>query len=715
MKEGKLFSWIIFLAAALFFAPPAAAQSRNSSSVSPGNYPGGHRGAVTGLLVDAEGRILSAGEDGFLEIWNNRAAEVRFQLSPYSIKSMVLRPGKSEITIVESDGLSLYRISAWDYRTKKNLFTLRFRDSISYINYSASGSFLIVARSGRTGAAFIHSETGEVLESPEELSGSVVLAATGRTERNMICYMSTGVLAYWNLESGTETQRFEVPSNISSPILFGNNRFLGGFDSQGLVIIDAVTGYVLARDGSMRQGALFLDNAEKNVPSPASGSRTSNVPFYCLSSTGRAGIVYHMQIDSYGRLSTANRMTIPSQVPELSAVASAESGNIVLGTNQGSLWLLNRSAARIMETGNHEKIIDAAASSSAIGFISEKGVLGYLPLDYSLLENGSTLWLESASDPSSQAVFTGIVSEPLALARSPSYGGFRESDVSQFLLWQPGAGRSIPLLKTITGTPAEAHSSQLILDKLSLRFPLRSLAIMGRNILFLDTAGTVTVMDRETQEIRFTYSAAGSADAAFIDQNTIIVSRTAGAGNVPFMSINLSTGETVPLVYPAVLGIRVYRGLSGAVFGATVNQSDGNMQTSIIRLNISNPAQSEKLVEYNGEDSSFTMAESGGNLASTLGGGGATLYLGSRFPSGNQNAAPSIVSLERSMGLPEKIFDGGGYWFIVLDREGGLTWHDSRTGKLLATLRIYPNLWVLEKAVPSESGPEIISGKTARK
>ncbi|MDR2103736.1 MAG: hypothetical protein LBP42_06510, partial [Treponema sp.] len=135
--------------------------------------PGGHRGTVNDLVYIGGDQIISAGEDGFLTLWDIRrnAASDRFQVSPYGIRSMVLRPGKPQITLIESDGLGFYRISAWDYELKQRLFTLPFRDSVSYINYSAGGNFLIAARNGRTGVVFIHPETGEIINSPANLTG----------------------------------------------------------------------------------------------------------------------------------------------------------------------------------------------------------------------------------------------------------------------------------------------------------------------------------------------------------------------------------------------------------------------------------------------------------------------------------------------------------------------------------------------------------------
>ena len=349
-------AWAAFLFFSLFCVPGVHTQSLNNDVPVPGK----HRGNVTVVLKDREGRILSAGEDGFLGIWNSQAALERYQLSPYGIKSMVLRPGKSQIAIVESDGLSLFRISAWDYETRKNLFTLRFRDSVSYINYSQAGSFLIVARSGRTGAAFFHSETGEVLQSPDELPGSIVFTATSRSERTMLCYLLPGILSYWDLETGAEMQHFEVPPNIRAPVLFGNSRFLGGFDSGGLLILDAVTGAILVRDEYLQNGIFFIDDPDSADPSRPTGS----AQFVCLSPFEDVYTVNRMEVNLSGRLTTISRRTVPAAAAIPGSGASLDGENVVLGTTQGTLWLTGRNSSRILETGNPERLIDAAASSS---------------------------------------------------------------------------------------------------------------------------------------------------------------------------------------------------------------------------------------------------------------------------------------------------------------------------------------------------------------
>jgi hypothetical protein len=174
-------------------------------------------------------------------------------------------------------------------------------------------------------------------------------------------------------------------------------------------------------------------------------------------------------------------------------------------------------------------------------------------------------------------------------------------------------------------------------------------------------------------------------DAAFVDGGNIILGRSAVSGNSSFLLINIVTGETVPLAYPSSAGVRVYRGASGTVYGAAVDREKGALRTSIIRLDAKNSSQPARLVEYQGEDTLFTLAESSGVLASTLGAGSAALF----SPQGMRN-------FERSPGLPVRLVDGGPF-FIAVDGDGNICWYDPPSGKLLALFRLYETEWILQQ------------------
>jgi WD40 repeat protein len=615
---------------------------------------------VSAVIQDSAGRVLSAGEDGFLEIWNTTSVELeeRFLLSPYPIQAFVPRPEKNEIALIENDPMGLCRISAWDYLEKRNLFTLRFRDPVSYINYSASGNFLIASGGGRDGVVFLHPETGELLLSPEDLSGSVSFAATSKSERTMVCYLSSGTLSYWDLEAGREIHRFNAPPGIREPVLIGSNRFLAGFDAEGLVILDAVSGLVLSRSGNIQEGKIF----------PGAPDATE---FVCLASS--SPVLYHLNINNSGRLETKNRKTLPSSVPPVSCGAVIASDAVVLGNSGGKLLVFKSNGSfRSMETGRQqERLLDAAVSSQDLAFITEKNRLGFIPLDYNRIGQGSGLKLEDSDG------YINLASDP--------------SGDSLFLLWQPDNIRTFPVIKKYSGFPDRGSASEAFLDRITFRFPLRSVSALGNKILLLDSMGNLRVINRDSGEIFFSYSAIGSQDAAFIDEENIILGRSAASGNTPFMRINILTGETVPLSYPAAIGARVYRG-AGGVYGAVIMRNGTESQTAIVALRTSNQDQSRPLLEYGGEDTLFDMAESGGLLASNLGGGAAVVY---RIAEGS-GGGPAVRPLERSPGFPIKILDGNRR-FIVLDTEGNITWHDPETGKILARFRLYENEWTLEK------------------
>jgi hypothetical protein len=649
-------SAVCLWAAALLTAACLSAQSRDTGSAAglegDAGPAGGHQGPVQALVYDGADHLISAGADGFLGLWNIRtnAAEDRFQVSSYAISAMVPRPGKPHIALIEGDGLGLYRISVWDYAQKKNLFILRFRDPISYITYSGGGNFLIVSRSARTGVVFIHPETGELLQSPEQLTGSVAFAATGRSERTMISYSPTGTLSYWELDTGKELRHFTVPGQLGTPVLFGNNRFFGGAGARGLVVLDAISGTALVRDEKFSRARLF----------PGDPALAECI---CLNTEEGLPVLYRFGMDAPGGLEIRERRVLDPAVPVVTAAAAAGNG-IALGTGEGGLWLLDPGEEpRAMTLRGQLPITEVGAGGEVLAFMGGQNRLGFIPLDYRKIQNGDALRLEDARG------YTHI---------SAGAAG------DQYILWRADGGGLSPLVINAPGMPSGGDPTPL--RQVSTRFPIRSATILGEDALFLDSVGNITVISLDSGTIRFSYSSAGSLDAAFLDREHIIIGRSAVSGNSPFLMITIATGETVPISYPASIGARVFRGSSGAFYAAAVDSGGQGAVTRILRLNPANPALSVPLVEYQGEDTGFGIAECGGALASTIGGDGASLY-----------GSHGFIAFERGPGIPVRLV-GGEDFFITLDKDGTLCWHENRSGVLAALLRLYDNEWVLEKS-----------------
>jgi hypothetical protein len=631
-----------------------------------GVMPGGHRGTVNALVFKGE-RILSAGEDGFLEIWDVRGAQERFQLSPYRITAMAERPGKDEICLIESDGLGLYRISAWNFKEHRNIFSLRLRDPFDSVFYSMGGNFIIAARSGGlsggAGLIFIDPVSGDILQSPSSLTGTVSLAVTGRTERNMMVYTTSGILSYWALDSGSETSRFSVPPNLHSPALFSNSRYLAGVNAEGLAVINAVSGELLARDNSVPGDSLLYPAGDELI---------------CLVQREGAGVsgssvteIYRYAIDRGGRLSRTGHFSLSASGinRRFTAIAASGGGNrasIALGTGDGNVVLAGMNGQpRILPVRDQIRITEAAVSGQSIAFIAEDGTVGFISQDYSQYSSNRTIRVEQNQE---------------GFSRITAFGEENGSR-GRFVFWQDGNIRTQPVIWS-----SGSGGGKQALGGVTFRTPVRSADSMGGKILFLDSMGNITVISALGTGKAFTFFSVGIMDAAFVDNNRIIIGRSAVSGNTPFMMINTTNGETVPLPYPCQVGVALYRGASGSIYAAEVssaNDAEG-MKTSVLHINNANAAASEKLFDFHGEETQFSLVESANGIASTIGGEGAAIY-----------TAAGPHDLDRTAGFTLKLIEGGSR-LISLDRDGNICWHDSQNGKLLAVFRLHPGGWTLQ-------------------
>jgi len=628
--------------------------------------PCGHRGAVSALFQNGNS-IISAGTDGFLVIWNanSAAAADRFQVSQRQITAMAGRPEKDEACVVESDGLGLYWISVWNYKERRKIFSLQFRDPIGHISYSAGGKYICAARTGRTALVMIDANSGAILQSPQTLTGTIGLVVTGRSERNMMVYSASGEISYWDIETGNRTNIFRAPPNMASTALFSNSRFLAGVNAEGLVVVYAASGEVLGRDASVPQGSLLCADGDD---------------FICLVQKNNAAAeLYRFTIDSGGRFVTRNKVTIAASVAgsRLTAIAAGTGGSAAFGTVNGSVvTAATDGQARLFSAKEQTLIIDAAVSGSTLAFISDNGYVGFIPLDYQQLIDGSSIRTEKNDEAYNRVIAFNAETDP--------------KDV-RFVLWHDRNTNLQPAIRS------SAPGSQLrTLSGVNARSPIHSAASFGGKILFLDTTGNLSVVTAD-KNISFTFFSVGLMDAAFIDSSRIMLGRSAVSGNTPFMIINTNTGETVPVPHSSQAATALYRGGSGGIYAVTVSSQppDGaqpanettSIRTQVILLNTFNSADSTKLIDFQGEDTQFSLAESptgyAGGVAATIGGEGAAIY-----------SSSGIRKLDRTAGLPRRLLEGGSS-LVSLDSDGNICWYDSRSGKLAAVFSLNPSGWSL--------------------
>jgi hypothetical protein len=406
--------------------------------------------------------------------------------------------------------------------------------------------------------------------------------------------------------------------------------------------LDAATGAVLDDDEEIAFGALLC---------PADGE------FYCVNRENGDSILYRFAVDNYGNLITRRRLVLPFK--GMSPISSAAAGgSMAIGTEDGEILLIAENGSAVkMAHNSRSRVTEIAVTKESVAFLTENGELCFLPLNYTLLEKTKNLAI------SDKRGFSMI--SPLA------------ADEDQFLLWQTANTRLVPALIN------EKHEfSENSLLSFPARFPLRSVSSWNDRVLFLDTGGNVSVHDLKdlSRNAIFAFSAFGAIDAAFIDPDNFILCRGVISGNSPFFIVNSRTGETLSIPYPASAGITAYTGRTGNIYAAAIERDSDGVKTKV--FGISAAVAGKVILEYQGEDVQPSLAESAGLFAAAASGEGAAIY------------AEQKTVFERTEGLPVKL-SGSSDFFISLDSEGGIAWHDNKTGKVLAVFRLYADKWTL--------------------
>jgi hypothetical protein len=629
------------------------------------NITGSHRGNITGIIHNND-TVLTAGEDGFLVTWHisQRNAIDRFQLTTYRIQSMVKHPSKDELCIIETGGTGNYRISVWNYRQKRKLFSRYFSKPITYINYSATGNFIMAAGINDYSFTLLDSTSGETIQDPQITPGNTALALTNRTERSIMIYYSehndfsggsiyTGQIIYFDLTSQSLLSSIPAPGNLSSPIVFGsNNNFLAGINHNGLQLIHATTGRVLdSKENISRNALLFAVNDE----------------FFCVDQRGNSAILYRFSVNRNGNL--VERQQVPLSFGEGTITAFANNNSLVFAASNGNIFHLGQqNRINTFNSVFQESITEIAIGEKTIAILLDDGRLSLLPIDYTLITASFVMEFKDHAD------YDRINYFPLP-------------DEDHYILWQTDNIRFAPLLiNTTINEGLKISDETRSLNILLGRFPFRSISISNTRLLTLDTRGNINVRVIETllrpnppARPEFTFSSAGANDAVFINNDNFIISRGVVNNSSPFLSVNTRTSETIPYFFPSQGGLMAYSVNNGTtIYGAAIEQTD---ILNTIFLNLSAPVQDRLQFRYHGEASNISIIESQGRMVILCDNEGIVII-------GEQNRY-----FERTRGLPVKLFLSGNI-FICLDSEGTISWHDNN-GRLLAAFRLYENRWTL--------------------
>ncbi len=532
-----------------------------------------HLGPVQVLArIPGTDTFFSGGTDGFLSSHKPEGPDETWQISDIPIRGVAIHPDGNLLAVYESDGYSIYRISVWDWNKRTRLYAKRFRDSILSLSWSARGSYLMIGNTSLEGITILDGTTGETRNLFSSPPGIVSLGVTGASETSMITYGPSGRILYTDITTKKERASYIGESDLLDPALFANNLRLAGYRDGKIWVLDTTSGKTIA-------------------------SFSTGKPVMAVNPATQEPVWFEEKEAGLWRLRIGDAASAAFNIPDGSAITSAlhTGTRILFGTATGFVFAI----AETNGTGEVLKPLQLVDDSvRPIDDIASDGFRLFL------LSAGS-VFISPGPGKAPVFAFDGVEADRLTLMEN------------SLLFWS--AARPNPVLRI-------DFDGQNKTELWQPKEGLRSLAVNGSVLAFIEGNSQATVIDTRSTRPPFTYSGAGLQDVIPLSTERIIVSKSATMrSSNPLLLITTKTGETVPLPVTGELcfGIRQDPGNNTRFYGFIVRQGTSASSTELVTVTIEPASLATTRIKteaaYADEDLMATVLPSGDRLITNLG------------------------------------------------------------------------------------------------
>ncbi len=653
-QSKKVFSALI---ASAFISLPICAQSHISSqkhdspvsmAVALNNYKTKDNSILT---VDQNGVVIKWDKNDFSGLEGEH-----FQLTSFPAKLLARNPAGPEIAIYESDNLTNYHISIWDWQTLTKKISIRLNDEVTTMAFSAQGTYLICGTRG-SDTKFIETATGKVSDVIFNSTGAIDFVYTASSEKSAVFYTpnddNKGYLTYFNLKNGKRMKKLRTDLIQSQVCLFDNANYLAGVTTD--------------KKGDMIRIHMATPNEKSNNPNnltllasyPASNpilitSVRSSLLYY-ITNEAKAGYrLYKIEANDQKK-----KFDKPSLVKNIKGISSKEkitcatlSGNLIyIGTSSGNVYELSCDKANDNETvfplsDNEYKKIHAAVS------IEDKC---YLLTSDSILAASYTD--EKTKKISTNNGYTDIIPYKTNL-----------------ILWAKNKKKPAVLLNTETGKTSALYN---------VSGPLQSLKINGDYLIALEDNSKIYRFNLNSQKKALVYSNGSLYDAALLSANNLFIAKTRGTTpKVPFLQLNIKSNEKVPVnSVTGNLGSSLSYDLenkTSEIFGIVTKADTVNNEEAQTTFFAYDPKskKSRSFCTVNTEEyDSFTFI-SWPYAYTNLGKTSLRAY-------NLENTEVQEKFLERGSGCPEKLSKSSDK-LILVNKDGSVSWYDLSSNKIIS-------------------------------
>ncbi len=577
---------------------------------------------------------FTAGDDGFLIRWNENNEGEHYQISDVGIKLIAVSPNGNLVAVYESDGGSVNKVSVWDWRTLTRKKFWRFSDSITSLEFSSKGTYLIVGTASVDGVIFYNTSNWSKINKIKANTGIVNYIHTSDTEKTVVFYSPAGNLSYYNMQTGQLKEKFTVIQGLNQPLLYNSNKFLAGVKDNTIYIINAYKGTAVTSIKS--QNPIIL-----------STHKDSNL--YYLEYDGKNNYELKMLENLDGQKVSNPRLVKSFKGPRGSAAINTGIKNyteILLGSKTGSVYktdndpsLSTTNLPEITEN-TYSKILDICKAPTDFYFLTDKAVF------------------KSSYD-------SGIVNKILNSNDQTNIINFDDNNI---ILWSESTRNKVQSVNLTTKLPTDLFTPTGNIQTLRL-------GSIGEKkyLIEIESNSIIYLYDFTNKTFKEVYSGTGIQDAVICDNGNMYIAKSAASNPpVPLICVNLDTYETVPLSLKG----NVSFGLStdGSLVYGIVVQSDENVQTTYVYSYNTNSNKPTNLLKFSEEDAEAFTYIYGNILYTNIGKNKLYCY--------NMTTKKNFA-YNRSASIPKSVAQNGNR-VVILNNNGSISWCSSNNSNLQA-------------------------------
>lgn len=666
----------------LFITSFVLAFSQNMISTQP------HNGRATSGALAPDGSFYSVGEDGFVIKWNKENQGEHYQISDLEIKLIAASPNGTDIAIYETDGYSTNRISIWNWKTKRRLIVKRLTDTITTINFSEKGSWLMIGTNSVDGIIFLNAKTGTALRKVKEAPGMITMIYSSSTENSGIMYTPIGKLIYTNFKTGVTKQAINLETNLNQPTLFNSDLLFAGIKNNNIYVYHSVTGDLLAKIPE-KNAKLISTRDDSNL--------------YYIVKDGRNYVLKMIQAEIQtqqvitqveNKTENQNNFITNSSSESLNGfenqseliVAQNEEQNAeptfteVITEKEVLYFNENPVIVKTIYTDGRPDIYSITKDSTNIIALCENGTIQKTSVEPNL-----TI---SKMDNISQEVYAKIYD---IAVKDDTFYFLTEKDVFS----SSYTNQTITTVKQNNGYTnllsyndslifySKSKASNVVLSDLNTQSekvlykasnPIQNVHIKDGLLLLIEGSNKVVLIDIEKATSKVIYTGVGIQDAILYTENDIYVAKTAASSpNSALIHVDVKTQETVIVPINGEVAFSLTQSTSSNIFYGVCVYSGTTKRTDIFAF-YPDSKKYTAIFQWGDEDTDAFTTFKNGYLYSNI---GKTQVLAVNV------STRKSVSLNRFASLPQKL-EGNATLMVVLNEDGSISWYNAKTNSLYA-------------------------------